>query len=267
MRATPAPLSILQISDLHIMPNAGEKMLGIDTERYFKRVLEHAHRHRKHYDLILVSGDLVQDPSRSGYERIREQLQTYRTECICIPGNHDDDAMMREILSSKTISCTKQREFERWQLLCLNSRLSGHAEGFLETGDLAGLETELAKRPDLFALIAVHHHCVPTGSDWLDTMIITNRERFLAIIKRYPQVKAVTMGHIHQVMDFSYDGIRLLSAPATCFQFKPNCRDFTLDTLMPGYRVLELYPNGRLNTHVQRLPGTLEPLKFQASGY
>ena len=264
---TPAPLSILQISDLHILPNPGEKMLGIDTERYFKKVLEHAYLHRKHYDLILVSGDLAQDPCRSCYERIREQLQTYRTECICLPGNHDDDALMREILTGKTISCAKQRVFDRWQLLCLNSRIPGRAEGFLEAGELAHLETELAKRPDLFALIAVHHHCVPTDSDWLDTMIITNREHFLAIIERHPQVKAVTMGHIHQVMDRRYEGIRLLSTPATCFQFKPNCRDFTLDTLMPGYRVLELHPDGRLNTQIQRLPGTLEALDTGSSGY
>lgn len=261
------PLSILQISDLHIMPNNGEKMLGVDTGYYFQSILEHAHNYRDHYDLILVSGDLAQKPCSSSYRRIWDQLASYRTECICLAGNHDDALLMRKILNSGNISCSKQRLFAHWQLLCLNSQIPGQPGGYLAEDELAFLESKLKSRPDLFAIVAVHHHCLPTESEWLDTMIIENRSSLFEILRRHPQVKAVITGHIHQEMDIMAQSIRVLAAPSTCFQFKPNCRDFTLDTSMPGYRVIELFPDGRISTQVQRLPGKLMGMDNQSPGY
>lgn len=249
------------------MPNRGEKMLGIDTEFYFQNVLKHAHSQGERYDLILVSGDLVQKPCKSSYQRVRDLLIPYQTECICLPGNHDDDVLMREILNVENISCNKQRLFSHWQLLCLNSRVSGQPGGYLAEAELAFLEAKLNSTPDLFTIVAVHHHCLPSRSDWLDTMIITNSASLFEVIKRYPRVKAITMGHIHQEIDVTVHSTRVLASPSTCFQFKPNCADFTLDTSMPGYRVIKLFPNGRLFTQVKRLPGKLTELDDQSPGY
>lgn len=265
---TPSPsVSILQITDLHIMPEAGEKMLGIDTERYFDEVLKHAYHQRDHYDLVLVSGDLTQEPCASSYYRIRERLESYRTECLCLPGNHDDLPMMRKILHSGNISCDKLRLFDGWQLISLNSQIPGQPGGYLDEDELAFLESNLKSRPDLFTLVAVHHHCIPTRSGWLDTMIIANSERLFEVLGRYSQIKAITTGHIHQEMDIIKQSIRVLATPSTCFQFKPDCRDFTLDNLMPGYRIIDLFPNGQLLTEVQRLPGKLSELDRRSPGY
>ncbi|MGR9051317.1 MAG: 3',5'-cyclic-AMP phosphodiesterase [Gammaproteobacteria bacterium] len=261
------PIRILQISDLHIMPNNGGKMLGINTEHYFHSVLQHAHDFHARYDLILVSGDLVQEPLGSSYRRIREHLATYQTECICLPGNHDEESLMELYLNGGTVNCNKQRMFERWQLICLNSRVPEQAGGYLTTDELAFLESCLENRPDLFTLIAVHHHCVPAQSDWLDTMIIANHPKFFDIIRRFPQIKAITTGHIHQEMDLIQGTVRILTTPSTCFQFLPKSHKFALDTAMPGYRVLELFPNGDLFTHVRRLPGELTELDDSSPGY
>ena len=53
---------------------------------------------------------------------------------------------------------------------------------------------------------------LPTGAAWLDTMILGNAEEFFALLARFPQVKAVVFGHIHQAMDVSRDGLRLRHA-------------------------------------------------------
>jgi Icc protein len=55
--------------------------------------------------------------------------------------------------------------------------------------------------------------------------------------------------------------------PSTCFQFKPKCKDFTLDEIAPGYRVLQLYPNGHIETQVHRLPVALDELHTDSEGY
>ncbi len=242
-------------------------MLGVDTENYFRQVLEHAHNCHDPYDLILVSGDLTQNPCPSSYQRIAAGLGPYQTQCLCLPGNHDDALLMDSFLNSGNIGCGKLCRLGHWQLFCLNSQIPGQAGGFLAETELELLETGLNNNPELFAIVALHHPCLPTGSAWLDTMMLANARDFFELLERHPQVKAVTCGHIHQEMDIIQQSMRFLATPSTCFQFKRNCRDFTLDTAMPGYRIIELFPNGDLSTQVQRLPGKFTELDVQSDSY
>ena len=41
-----------------------------------------------------------------------------------------------------------------------------------------------------------------------------------------------------------------MATPATCIQFKPDSNHFALDTLQPGWREIELHPDGRIETRV-----------------
>ncbi|CCE23479.1 3',5'-cyclic-AMP phosphodiesterase [Methylotuvimicrobium alcaliphilum] len=265
--STQGTLSLLQLTDLHILPSPGEKMLGVDTEFYFEAVLQHVRQTNTHYDLILVTGDLTQDPCSEAYQRIFGRLHTLAIDTLCLPGNHDDYALMQQWLNQDNISCKKHIEFEHWQVLCLNSQIPGKAEGSLSENELRFIEDALEKKPNLFTLIAVHHHCVPTRSSWMDTMIIKNSDEFLEISSRYPQIRGITTGHIHQEMDIYLNLLRILGTPSTCFQFKPLCSRFTLDDLMPGYRTIELHPDGRITTQVQRLPGILQEIDRSCTEY
>jgi len=260
-------VSILQITDLHILPDPGEKMLGIDTEYYFKAVLDQAFAAGNTFDLVLVSGDLAQDPCAASYKRILKTLEKYPVNSVCLPGNHDDYPLMLSLFNSQKISCNKQTLFDDWQLICLNSQIPGRPGGNIGNEELLFLQKCLTEQPDYFALIAVHHHVLPTQSQWMDTMLIENQQEVLNILRNYPQVKAVTTGHIHQVMDRDYQSIRVLGSPATCFQFKPLCSDFTLDLEMPGYRIINLLPDGSIETSVYRLPGLLKELSLDSFGY
>jgi Icc protein len=129
------------------------------------------------------------------------------------------------------------------------------------------LEDCLASYPSLHTLIAVHHHCIETESPWMDTMIIENSEAFLAKTKRYPQVKAITSGHIHQVMDMTTGSIRVLGTPSTCFQFTPKSNAFSLDTSAPGYRSIKLYADGKIETEITRLSEPLSGLQIDNQGH
>jgi Icc protein len=258
---------ILQISDLHLLPRPGETMLGIDTEYYFHRVLEHAFAANPKIDLILVTGDLTQHPVTESYRRIAEKLQAYETPCICLPGNHDDLALMQSALNVDRVSCDKQAFLGDWQIIALNSRIPGKPGGRLEKQELRFLEDCLRAYPDRHALIAVHHHCQRIDSPWLDTMMIENSEEFLAVLRRYPAIKAVTCGHIHQVIDRQVDAVRIFSAPSTCFQFEPKSLDFSVVDTPPGYRVINLYRDGSLETAVYRLPEALRGLQPKAGPY
>jgi Icc protein len=259
--------SILQITDLHILPGPDETLLGIDTEHYFHAILEHAFANNQHFDIILVTGDLAQDPCPASYLRILNSLEAYNTPCICLPGNHDDYELMQQIFNASRVSCRKQVMMENWQLICLNSQIPGDPGGWLSKQELLFLEDCLLSNPNHHALIAVHHHCLETKSPWMDTMMIENSRELWTIINKHPQAKAITTGHIHQVMDISTASVRVLGTPSTCFQFKPESKTFSVEDTAPGYRLIKLYADGRLESDIIRLPGQLSGLQIDTQGY
>jgi Icc protein len=92
-------------------------------------------------------------------------------------------------------------------------------------------------------------------SRWLDGVGLQNGAAFMALLRRFPQVRGVVFGHVHQAYDAMHDGVRLLATPSTCSQFKPGSDDFALDARPPAWRRLALHPDGDLETSLQWLDG------------
>ena len=265
--STTQPFTILQLSDPHILPSPEDTLMGVNTEYYWQSVFNLAMQNHPDAGLIIVSGDLAQKPCPTSYRRILKTLSTTSIPSICLPGNHDDYGLMQQILNLKTINCNKQFVHENWQIISLNSQIKGETGGYLSENELHFLETCLNRYPDLHALITFHHHCIPTGSQWMDTMQITNSDLLFQILADYPQVHAITNGHIHQNLESELNGIPVYSAPSTCFQFKPNSQEFALEKTAPGYRWFTLFSNGKITTNVERLGTDLLELDIYSSGY
>ena len=261
------PVTILQLSDPHILPSPEDTLMGVNTEYYWQSVFNLAVKNHPDADLIIVSGDLAQKPCPTSYQRILKTLSTTSIPSICLPGNHDDYALMQQILNLETINCSKQIVHDDWQIISLNSQIIGEEGGYLSEQELNFLETCLNRNPDLHALITFHHHCIPTGSQWMDVMQISNSDFLFQMLADYPQVRAITTGHIHQDLESELKGVSVYSAPSTCFQFKPHSQKFALDKTAPGYRWLTLFGNGEIATKVERLETDLIELDTSSSGY
>lgn len=245
--------TILQITDLHFLPQKGDKMYDIETESYFHRVLQNALSTRKKIDLILVTGDLTQIPNTSSYQRIFNEINPAAIPTICLPGNHDDLELMNKTLNKENISCKNLTDLGNWQIMCLNSQKPGVATGRLAESELQFLEQELQKNTENPILLAVHHNCLPTGAEWLDTMTIENSEKFLRLLTKNPRIKLVIHGHTHQEQEFQLGHLKILSAPSTCFQFKPGSKDFAIDNIGPGYRFIDLHEDHTFRSEVIRV--------------
>ncbi len=260
-------LKILQITDMHILPEADETLMGVNTDESFATVLAQAFSQHKYFDLILLTGDLAQTPTSKSYQRIINRLKSYQTACLCLPGNHDDTQIMSKILNNGGISTDKVCQLENWQIICLNSQIPDSADGALNSSELEFLTQQLKKNSTTPTLIAVHHNCLPTKCSWLDTMMIKNSEEFLQIIQQYSQVKLVSTGHIHQEMNRKYHNIPILGTPASCFQFKRESSEFAIDDKPPGYRVLNLEEDGSFSTQVYWLDKIASGLNPTLQGY
>jgi Icc protein len=262
-----SPLLLLQLTDLHVLPTPESTLLGVKTEHYFHAVLAHAFAQKLDYNLLLLTGDLAQSPSDESYRRILQKIETFNIPTLCLPGNHDDYPLMQRIFNAPQVNCNKQTCIGNWQIIMLNSQITGSEAGRLEQPELNFLETCLQEKNNLFTLIAVHHNCLPTDSAWLDTMQIENSQAFLDIVARYPKVRVITTGHIHQEMNKKFGEIAVFGTPSTCFQFAPNSVGFAMDRTPPGYRTIDLYDDGEVVSNVHRLDTPLYELELEMAGY
>lgn len=225
-------------------------MRGVNTDDTLVATLAHALANPRRPDLVLATGDLVQDETRAGYERFRELLGSLSLPVYCLPGNHDDPALMREVLSKAPFRFCGVAGHGAWTLVMLNSCARGDDGGVLAPEDLDLLERTLAHDERAHCLIALHHQPVPMGSRWLDSVPLRNADEFLAICDRHPRLRGILWGHVHQASDRERRGVRLLSTPSTCAQFKPASATFALDTRPPGYRWLDLHEDGSIDSTV-----------------
>lgn len=259
---------IVQVTDPHLFNDPNSELLGINTQASFSQVLTEIQQQHYAYDLVLATGDLVQDSSDNGYLRFCENVKSLEKMVFWIPGNHDFQPKMVEFLTKENVNAGKHILLgEHWQILLLDSQVQGVPHGQLEAEELAWLQAKLAAYPQRYTLVVLHHHLLSTGSRWLDQHNLRNPHELAGILAPFPRVKAILYGHIHQQVDSSWHGYHVMATPSTCVQFKPDCNSFTLDTLQPGWREIELYADGRIETRVKRIQQASFLPNFQESGY
>ncbi|MEO7386848.1 MAG: 3',5'-cyclic-AMP phosphodiesterase [Gammaproteobacteria bacterium] len=243
-------LRILHITDPHLHAQRDARMRGVNTDDTLQATLKHALAGQRRPDVVLATGDLVQDETRAGYERFRDLLGDLKVPVYCLPGNHDDPDVMRQVLSAAPFQFCGVAEHGEWTLVMLNSFAPQDDGGALAPEELDRLERALAEHRTPHCLIALHHQPVPMGSRWLDSVALRNPAELLALCDRYQHVRGIVWGHVHQASDRERQGVRLLSTPSTCAQFKPASDQFALDNRPPGYRWIELQGDGSIVSSV-----------------
>ncbi|MDU7306920.1 MAG: 3',5'-cyclic-AMP phosphodiesterase, partial [Escherichia coli] len=199
----------------------------------YQAVLEAIRPHQHEFDLIVATGDLAQDQSSAAYQHFAEGIASFRAPCVWLPGNHDFQPAMYSALQDAGISPAK-RVFigEQWQILLLDSQVFGVPHGELSEFQLEWLERKLADAPERHTLLLLHHHPLPAGCSWLDQHSLRNAGELDTVLAKFPHVKYLLCGHIHQELDLDWNGRRLLATPSTCVQFKPHCSEHHPDVEM-----------------------------------
>jgi Icc protein len=255
-----ARVRILQITDTHLFAEKHETLLGVNTWESYQAVLEAIRASKRECDLIVATGDLAQDHSTAAYQHFAEGIASFAAPCVWLPGNHDFQPAMYSTLQDAGISPAKRALIgDNWQILLLDSQVFGVPHGELSEFQLEWLENKLAETPERYTLLLLHHHPLPAGCSWLDQHSLRNSAALDRVLAKFPRVNNLLCGHIHQEMDVDWNGRRMMATPSTCVQFKPHCANFTLDTIGPGWRWIELHADGMLTTEVCRL----ESAKFR----
>ncbi len=276
--ATP-PLYVVQMTDMHLFAKMRHKLLGVQTEATFQEALKTLQDFEPVPDVVLLTGDLSQDGSATSYKRLRDYLQAVPTQFYWLAGNHDRLSIMREVLASDAmplknghhLSADKTWQRNNWAFVLLSSLVPGKDSGYLSDETLAFLDHELAlasRSPTTQHLaVCLHHPPFSVNSRWLDTTTLREPERLFAVLDRYPAVRAVIFGHIHQEWHSQRQQVQYFGCPSTCIQFKPNSNDFALDVIPPALRQFWFHADGRIESELVRIPSALIQPDLMAQGY
>ena len=262
-------LSIIQFTDTHFFKTEEGRLLGVDTGRTFSEVYKVSREARSTPDLYLFTGDLSQDESEQSYQRLSAAVGATSAPCYMLPGNHDRRAESKRGLSDGPADFRFDRFVVRdgWVIILLDTLVVHEVGGHLSTEELELLESTLTRYKDHHALVCLHHHPIPVGSAWIDTIGLDNGGDFLAIIDSFPSVRGVLWGHVHQEFELQRNGIPFMATPSTCVQFKARSAQFAVDALPPGFRWLELYADGSIKSGILRASDVAVGLELSSAGY
>ena len=246
------PIKLIQITDTHIL-DEGEKprsFTDFDTSASLKQVVDKIKQNESDADCIVLTGDLVHEPSKNAYQNLADLLATLTIPLLSLPGNHDDPEMMEYMMGTNGFDTGKQLKIGNWLLILLNSRLENEHSGELTEYELEFLRNTLELNHSKHCLVALHHHPVSINSPWMDSMILNNGDEFLNIIDNFDNVRGIIWGHIHQKFETKRNDVVLLGSPSTCKQFKPKAEAYAVDNKAPAYRKIELFDDGKIKTKV-----------------
>lgn len=252
-----SPITLAQISDTHLLADKTALLRGVNPWQSFQAVLHQVSQYQ--LDGVILTGDLADQGSADAYQHLVEAMLPFRLPTYWLPGNHDQVETMYWELQYPLLYGPQVINLGDWQLLSLNSVLSSaqFGEGYLSADALQWLKSVLTLHPNKPTVIALHHHPVAIGIDWLDQMQVQNADTFLALLDPFSQVKIVLFGHVHldfrhqRVSSHSKSSILFYGCPSTCLQVTPPIP--TTNDHLPGFRLLSLYPNGTHRTWVQRV--------------
>lgn len=259
---------VVQLTDTHLCELPGGTLLGMDTDHSLQAVIDLVKSERPAIDLLLGTGDLSDQGALDAYRRLQRYF-TQLTDTHCwLPGNHDDRAHMESVADRPQRLCREIR-VGRWQVVMLDSQVAGEVGGELGSGELALLEAALAAAAEqgLYSLVCLHHQPVAIGCAWLDEQMVADAADFFAVLDRFPGVRGVLWGHVHQQVDRRRGAVRLMASPSTCVQFAPGSARFKADAAPPGYRWLHLHEDGALASGVSRVQGVAFKVDLDSGGY
>ena len=260
---------LVQLSDPHIVPRGEVLLGGIDTAAFLRDAVEHVNRLDPPPDLVLVTGDLVNEGRPDEYDHLRELLAPLRAPLHLVPGNHDLTDELRRAFPGQVHGAPGGRADGviegPLRVVTLDSSRYPEPGGALDPEQLEWLDEALAGAPDHPTVVAVHHPPFATGIAHMDTMALdaASAAGLAAVVAAHPQVERVLSGHLHRHISRRFAGTIAMTAPSTAHAVQLDLGEGRAAwNREPPALLLHLWtPTGGLVTHLEVI-GDHHPVSF-----
>jgi Icc protein len=249
---------IAQLSDPHIRPRGVLYQGVVDSNAMFAAAVAHLNHLDPAPDLVLLSGDIVDEGKREEYENARALLAELRMPYLVIPGNHDDQTAFKAAFTDHHY-LPRAHPFHYVvadrgpvRVIALDVTLPSLHHGAVDDAALAWLDTALADDPQRPSIVMLHQPPFACGIPYLDKYWCEGGESLADVINRYPAVERIVCGHVHRFMQLRFGGTMLCTAPSTAtsiaLQLRPDAKP--LSHLEPPACLLHHWrPDTGLITH------------------
>ncbi|MBC6994431.1 metallophosphoesterase [Neolewinella lacunae] len=243
------PLRIVQITDLHLLPD-GEELMRLDVNGRLLRVLRHAREYNP--DAYFLTGDFCATlPRQEIYHAMRQMLDGLGKPYYITPGNHDDRAMLRNAFYLEGHGQEPIRGLVRVQ--DKNFLFLDTSRGFIDGEQVEWLEMALRQFPA--AEIVMHHPPIPMGVRFMDHAYpLRETDQLLRVLTYDGHPRRVFCGHYHSGRTVAYRNLHVHLCPPTSFFIDPVAPEFQQIDLPPAYLQLEWNDHGAFQAAPIYLP-------------
>lgn len=219
---------IAQMSDIHLKPE-GELAYGVaDTAKSLARAVSHINELAPRPDLVLITGDLVDEGAEESYVLLRKLLSRLKPPFVIIPGNHDHKAtLFRTFPEHKYLGETVEDtgeyicfSIDRYpvRLVGLDTVTPGEHGGGLGPERLAWLDRTLCERPHTPTLVFMHHPPFPSAIGHMDREGFRGHFDLKGMLQSHLQVERLLCGHVHRPVFRRFGGTIATVCPAIGMQ-------------------------------------------------
>ncbi|MEO0827469.1 MAG: phosphodiesterase [Cyanobacteria bacterium J06642_9] len=214
---------IAQISDLHVK-RLGEKAYGVvDTNGFVERAIAHLNQHHPRPDVVIATGDLVDDGSVEEYAQLKTLLSPLEMPVYLAMGNHDERSALRQSFPEHTYLA--KDGFVHYviddypvRLIVLDTVVPNEGYGLLDAPRLAWLDQHLAQDLTKPTIVFMHHPPFRTKIDFMDGLMCQGGDALAGVIAQYPNIERIACGHLHRVIQTRWAGTVAAIAPSVAHQ-------------------------------------------------
>ncbi len=211
---------IAQLSDIHVRPR-GQLYKGVaDSNRMFTEAIEHLYALDRKPDLVLLTGDLVDEGHPDEYAMVLELLGALTIPHLVIPGNHDHRENFRATFADHAYLpaqgplhyCIDEHPV---RIVALDSTVPGRHHGHVDPAGLSWLRSVLEANPRKPTLVIMHHPPFVSGIPYMDEYRYFEADALGDVLRSFTNIEAVLCGHVHRPMTRRWAGTLVSTCPST----------------------------------------------------
>lgn len=216
---------IAHISDFHILAAPAVCYGFSDTREALARTVKTLSALKPRPDLVVATGDLVDEASLESYRTLRTILDGLGIPLVLIPGNHDDRAALAQTFPEHGyltgiggLACFT-RDYAELRIVAFDAVIAGREHAEPSEAALEWLDQTLRAASDRPTMLIMHHPPIHTGIAFMDAIQPPNFGRLEQILQDHRQVKLILCGHVHRHIDATLAHARVAAAGSTSHQF------------------------------------------------
>ena len=203
-------MKFIHLTDPHLVA-PGETLHGIDPLQRLRQCLAHIAANHKDAEFCVITGDLADQGQPEAYRALHDDLVNFPLKTHLLLGNHDHRENFLTAFPNKTRDENRfvqsALRVECGDFLFLDTLDQGQHAGVYCKVRQTWLSRNLAIAKNRDVLLFMHHPPFRIGMPQIDSISLTNPEKFAEIIDSHDRIRHLFFGHVHRPVTGSWRGI------------------------------------------------------------